>query len=305
MSGPAAIGAYLAERFPAQVRSSGYGVGYSLSIVLPALYLPLLAMLIALIFRGVAFEFRFKANKSRFLWNIAFNLGSLVATFVQGAALGAFIQGFQVEGRNFAGGMFDWLTPFAVVCGVALVAGYALLGCTWLIWRSEGSLQNWAYHLAKTLLIVVLGFILLVSIWTPLIHEGIAARWFSWPNIVFLSPVPLITAGIVYLLWRSVTERREVQPFVWSMALFLISYVGLAISVWPYVVPPHITIWDASSPPESQVFLLIGMMFLILTALAALALPRNWALAAAVAGISGYAAAAIFGRALAICVSAL
>lgn len=257
------------------------------AIVLPALYLPLLAMLIALIFRGVAFEFRFKANKSRFLWNIAFNLGSLVATFVQGAALGAFIQGFQVEGRNFAGGMFDWLTPFAVVCGVALVAGYALLGCTWLIWRSEGSLQNWAYHLAKTLLIVVLGFILLVSIWTPLIHEGIAARWFSWPNIVFLSPVPLITAGIVYLLWRSVTERREVQPFVWSMALFLISYVGLAISVWPYVVPPHITIWDASSPPESQVFLLIGMMFLIPTILAYTAF-SYWVFRGKVTGETGY-----------------
>jgi cytochrome bd ubiquinol oxidase subunit II len=257
------------------------------AIVLPALYLPLLAMLIALIFRGVAFEFRFKANKSRFLWNIAFNLGSLVATFVQGAALGAFIQGFQVEGRNFAGGMYDWLTPFAVVCGVALVAGYALLGCTWLIWRSEGSLQNWAYHLAKTLLIVVLGFILLVSIWTPLIHEGIAARWFSWPNILFLSPVPLITAGIVYMLWRSVTERREVQPFVWSMALFLISYVGLAISVWPYVVPPHITIWDAASPPESQVFLLIGMMFLIPTILAYTAF-SYWVFRGKVTGETGY-----------------
>jgi cytochrome d ubiquinol oxidase subunit II len=257
------------------------------AIVLPALYLPLLAMLIALIFRGVAFEFRFKADKSRFLWDAAFNVGSLVATFVQGAALGAFIQGFQVEGRNFAGGMYDWLTPFAVVCGIALVAGYALLGSTWLIWRSEGSLQDWAYKLARTLLIVVLGFILLVSIWTPLIHEGIAGRWFSWPNIVFLSPVPLITAGITYMLWRSVTDRREVQPFVWSMALFLISYVGLAISVWPYVVPPDITIWDAASPPESQVFLLVGMMFLIPTILAYTAF-SYWVFRGKVTGETGY-----------------
>ena len=257
------------------------------AIVLPALYLPLLAMLIALIFRGVAFEFRFKANKSRFLWDAAFNVGSLVATFVQGAALGAFIQGFQVEGRNFAGGMYDWLTPFAVVCGIALVTGYALLGSTWLIWRSEGALQDWAYKLARTLLIVVLGFILLVSIWTPLIHEGIAGRWFSWANIVFLSPVPLITAGITYMLWRSVTERREVQPFIWSMALFLISYVGLAISVWPYVVPPHITIWDAASPPESQVFLLIGMMFLIPTILAYTAF-SYWVFRGKVTGETGY-----------------
>jgi cytochrome d ubiquinol oxidase subunit II len=257
------------------------------SIVLPALYLPLLAMLIALIFRGVAFEFRFKANKSRFLWNLAFNLGSLVATFVQGAALGAFIQGFHVEGRNFAGGMLDWLTSFAIVCGLALVAGYALLGCTWLIWRSEGALQDWAYALAKTLLIAVLAFIVVVSIWTPLLNDTIAARWFSWPNILFLSPVPLVTAGITYLLWRSVTDRLEVQPFFWSMALFLISYIGLAVSVWPYVVPPHITIWDAASPPESQVFLLIGMMFLIPTILVYTAF-SYWVFRGKVTGETGY-----------------
>ena len=177
------------------------------AIVLPALYLPLLAMLIALIFRGVAFEFRFKASKQRqHIWDKAFIGGSLAATFFQGVVLGAFISGLPVEGRAYAGGAFDWLTPFAVVCGVALVAGYALLGCTWLIWRTEGSLQEWAYKLSKPLFLAVIGFIGLVSIWTPLIHEGIAARWFSWPNIVFLSPVPLITAGIVYLLWRSVTE---------------------------------------------------------------------------------------------------
>jgi cytochrome bd ubiquinol oxidase subunit II len=257
------------------------------AVVLPALYLPLLAMLIALIFRGVAFEFRFKARSSRYLWDHAFNLGSLIATFVQGAALGAFLQGFEMEGRNFSGGMFDWLTPFAVVCGLALIAGYALLGCTWLIWRSEGALQDWAYHLAKTLLCAVLGFILLVSIWTPLTNDSIAARWFSWPNIVFLSPVPLITAGLASLLWRAVTERREVQPFIWSMGLFLVSYIGLAISVWPYIIPPNVTIWEAASPPESQVFLLIGMMFLIPTILAYTAF-SYWVFRGKVTGATGY-----------------
>jgi cytochrome bd ubiquinol oxidase subunit II len=257
------------------------------SVVLPALYLPLLAMLIALIFRGVAFEFRFKAQRSRFLWNLSFNLGSLVATFVQGAALGAFIQGFEVEGRNYAGGMFDWLTPFALVCGLALIAGYALLGCTWLIWRSEGDLQAWAFRLARPLLYTVVGFILLVSIWTPFLEQSIADRWFSWPNILFLSPVPAVTAGIVFMLWRAVNERREIQPFVWSMALFLISYIGLAISMWPHIIPPDITIWEAASPPESQVFLLIGMMFLIPTILAYTAF-SYWVFRGKVTGKTGY-----------------
>jgi cytochrome d ubiquinol oxidase subunit II len=257
------------------------------SVVLPALYLPLLAMLIALIFRGVAFEFRFKARTSRHLWDKAFNLGSLVATFVQGAALGAFIHGFKVEDQNYAGGMFDWLSPFAVVCGVALIAGYALLGCTWLIWRTEGRLQDWAWRRVKTLLCVVVGFIVLVSIWTPLTQSGIAARWFSWPNIVLLSPVPLVTAFIVYRFWRAVTDRREVQPFVWSMALFLVSYLGLAISLWPHIVPPSITLWEAASPPESQVFLLVGMMFLIPTIIA-YTVYNYWVFRGKITGDTGY-----------------
>ena len=175
----------------------------------------MLLMLIALIFRGVAFEFRFKANGQPLLDGLHRRIAASRPS-LRAWCLAASSRAFEVEGRNFAGGMFDWLTPFAR--GVRHGAGCRLCpaGRTWLIWRSEGALQDWAYHLAKTLLIVVIGFILLVSIWTPLIHDGIAARWFSWPNIAFLSPVPLITAGIVCMLWRSVTERREVQPFVWS-----------------------------------------------------------------------------------------
>ena len=238
------------------------------AVILPALYLPLSAMLIALIFRGVAFEFRFKATSGRHLWDLSFHGGSLVATFMQGAALGAFIQGFKVEGRQFSGGMLDWLTPFAVFCGLTLIAGYALLGAAWVIWRTDGALQNWAFRLAKTLLILVIGAMLAVSLWTPLADARIAARWFSWPNLLLLSPVPLVTAGIAAMLWRAVTERRELQPFVWTMALFLVAYLGLAVSLWPYVVPPSITLWEAAAPPESQVFLLVGMMFLIPTILA-------------------------------------
>jgi cytochrome bd ubiquinol oxidase subunit II len=231
--------------------------------ILPATYLPLLIMLIALIFRGVAFEFRFKANTSRHWWDKAFHYGSVFATFAQGLVLGAFIQGFEIEGRDFVGGMFDWLTPFTLLTGLALIAGYALLGATWLVWKTEGALQDWSYRVAKRTLFAVLGFIVVVSLWTPLAHPDIAERWFSWPNIVYLSPVPIVTALVALWHYRSLEGRREVLPFVLSMGLFLLSFLGLGISLWPYVIPPDISIWDAASPPETQLFLLVGVGALI------------------------------------------
>jgi cytochrome d ubiquinol oxidase subunit II len=164
-----------------------------------------------------------------------------------------------MDGRDFAGGMFDWLSPFALLCGLALISGYALLGCTWLIWKTEGELQAWAYGLAKPLLLAVLAFIGVVSIWTPLLDPAIAERWFSWPNIAYLSPVPLVTALVAFGLYRAVERGREVLPFLLTMALFMLSFLGLGISLWPYVVPPSITIWEAAAPPESQIFLLIGV----------------------------------------------
>jgi len=233
------------------------------AVLLPALYLPLTLMLIALIFRGVAFEFRFKAGRSRPLWDRAFNAGSIVATFTQGIALGAFIQGFEVSGRAYAGGSFDWLSPFSLLTGLALLAGYALLGSTWLIMKTEGALQDWEYRLTRPLLLAVLAFIVIVSLWTPLMDPAIARRWFSWPNILYLSPVPGITAVLAWLLHRAVARRAEAWPFVLTMALFLLSYLGLAISLWPAIVPPDISIWQAASPPETQVFLLVGVAFLI------------------------------------------
>lgn len=238
------------------------------SVALPAFYLPLLVMLVALIFRGVAFEFRFKARSSRHLWDKSFNIGSLVATFSQGVVLGAFVGGIEVEGRDYAGGSFDWLSPFSILCGVALVAGYGLLGATWLIWRSQDDLQDWARTMAKRLLIAVLAFVLVVSIWTPLVYPEIRARWFDWPNIALLSPVPVVTALVALWHWRSVETGREVLPFALTMVLFVLSFLGLAISLWPNVIPPDITIWEAASPPESQVFLLVGMIFLVPTILA-------------------------------------
>lgn len=234
------------------------------AVIMPALYFPVLLMLIALIFRGVAFEFRFKAPpRRRWLWDHSFNLGSVVATFSQGLVLGGFLQGFEVAGRDFAGGPFDWLSPFTVFVGLALICGYALLGATWLIIKTEGELQERFYRLARPLLLGVVLFIVAVSVWTPLKHPAIAERWFSWPNLLYLSPVPIVTALVALLLLRALRRRREAQPFVLSLALFLLCYLGLGISLWPYAAPPSITIWDAASDPSSQLFLLVGTLFLL------------------------------------------
>lgn len=233
------------------------------AIILPALYLPLLVMLVALIFRGVAFEFRFKATTGRHLWDKAFHYGSLTATLAQGVCLGAFIQGFEVQGRDYVGGAFAWLTPFSALTGVGLVAGYALLGAGWLILKTEGKLQDWAYRVAKPLLLAVLVFIAIVSLVTPLAHPEIARRWFAWPNIAYLSPVPLITGALAFGVWRALVRRHEILPFVLTMGLFALCYLGLAISVWPHVVPLTITIWQAAAAPESQIFMLWGAGFLV------------------------------------------
>jgi cytochrome d ubiquinol oxidase subunit II len=233
------------------------------SVVLSALYLPLIIMLIALIFRGVTFEFRFKAETHKYLWNASFFLGSLIATFAQGVVLGAFVQGFHVVNRQYAGGPFDWLTPFSLMVGVALVCGYALLGSTWLIMKTEGSLQDRAYRTTTKLMMAVIGFIALISIWVPFLDADIRDRWFSWPNIAYLSPVPLLVAVAALALYHAVQHRLPYRPFILAMGLFLLGYAGLAISIWPNIVPPDISIWEASSPLESQLFLLIGVAFLI------------------------------------------
>jgi cytochrome d ubiquinol oxidase subunit II len=233
------------------------------AVILPGTYLPLIVMLLGLIFRGVAFEFRFKAESSRHWWDRSFHYGSLAATIAQGMVLGAFIQGFAVANRQYAGGMFDWLTPFSLMTGVALVSGYALLGATWLIWKTERELQDRCYRLARNFLLVVLAFIVSVSLWTPLLHPEIAGRWFTWPNIAYLSPVPLVTGLVAFALWRALEERREALPFVLSLALFLLSFLGLGISLWPNVVPPDVSIWEAAAPPETQLFILIGTAILL------------------------------------------
>ncbi len=231
--------------------------------ILPALYLPLLIMLVALIFRGVAFEFRFKTVRAKHVWSIAFAGGSMVCAFAQGVVLGAYISGFLIEARDFVGGAFDWFGMFPLFTGLAVVAGYAALGCGWLIMKTEGELQERCFRIMPGLIAVLLLAIVVVSIWTPFVEPRIATRWFSLPNLFLLAPVPLAVGLCGLALARAIRRRRDVQPFVLTLALFALSFIGLGISLWPVVVPPDITIWDAAAPDESMAFLLVGVAILI------------------------------------------
>jgi cytochrome d ubiquinol oxidase subunit II len=226
-------------------------------------YFPILVMLLALVFRGVAFEFRFKHPGLRRFWDRAFVYGSGVATFAQGVVLGSFIQGFQVEGRHFTGTSFDWVTPFALLTGLALMAGYALLGAGWLVLKTEGDVQDRARRAGRACLLAVLLAILVVSVWTPLANAAIARRWFSWPNIALLSPVPVITLLIGIGEWFALTRGGELTPFLGAIGLFLMSFIGIAISLWPMIVPYHYSLWQAASSESTQAFLLIGTLVLL------------------------------------------
>jgi len=233
------------------------------SVMLPALYIPVILMLLGLILRGVAFEFRFKATRHRWAWDLAFAGGSTVAALVQGGTIGAFVQGFAVTNNQFSGGPFDWLTPFSVVTAIAVLAGYVLLSAGWLIMKADEALRKWAYGVARWALIAVTLFIAVFSIWTPLLHPNIAARWFSPGNIIMFCPVPLLTALSVVALWWSIKERQRYAPFLWGTAIFLLCYIGLAISLFPYIIPPDITVWQAAAAPESQLFMLYGAIPLL------------------------------------------
>jgi cytochrome bd ubiquinol oxidase subunit II len=232
------------------------------TIIIPATYFPILIMLLALVFRGVAFEFRFKHTGLQRVWDRAFAVGSGVATFAQGVVLGAFIQGFKVDGRHFAGTSFDFARPFVLLTGLALMAGYGLLGASWLILKTEGPLQDWARRVGRICLAAVLIGIVAVSIITPLTNAQIAHRWFDWPNILYLAPVPIVTALIGIGEWH-VLSRHEAMPFVGAILLFLMSFIGIAVSLWPMIVPYHYSLWQAASSPSTQAFLLIGTLFLL------------------------------------------
>jgi cytochrome bd ubiquinol oxidase subunit II len=228
------------------------------AILMPALYVPIFIMLIALIFRGVAFEFRFKSEKSKFLWDNAFHYGSLLATFAQGVVLGAFVQGFSHDGRQFNGGTWDFLTPFSLMTGVSLICGYGLLGATWCVMKTTGELELWARRMAVRFLVATIVAMGIVSLWVPFLGRLIESRWFSWPNIAFLAPIPLITVFLAYRLFRDLEHGRHVRPFFLAIGLFLLGYLGLGISLFPFNVPPSLTIWQTANTVHSQLFALVG-----------------------------------------------
>jgi cytochrome bd ubiquinol oxidase subunit II len=234
------------------------------AIIIPAVYFPILLMLLALIFRGLAFEFRYRDAEHRTFWDHGFAYGSALAAFSQGVILGSFIQGFHVEGRHFVGSSFDCFTPFSIFTGLALVSGYALLGAGWLVIKTEGTLQDWARALGRRSLIATALAVAVVSLWTPFIDADIAARWFSWPNIALLAPVPLMTAGLIWYGWRSLNDNSSgYAPFIGALGLFVMSYLGIAISRWPMIVPGHFTLAQAAASQSTQAFLLVGTLVLL------------------------------------------
>ncbi|MHC1730001.1 MAG: cytochrome d ubiquinol oxidase subunit II [Syntrophobacteraceae bacterium] len=228
------------------------------AILMPALYIPVILMLLGLIFRGVAFEFRFKAVKSRFIWDYAFHFGSIAAAFMQGMIIGAVVKGITVQGRSFAGQTFDWLSAYSFMTGVGLLFGYALLGSTWLVMKTDGVTQEWARKCASYVLGYVGLFLGIVSISMPLMHEYVKILWFTLPNFLYLLPIPLITAGFFIIMWSDLHKGREYRPFFLSIGIFFTGYIGLGISTWPWLVPFAFTFREAAAAATSQSFLLVG-----------------------------------------------
>ncbi|QMI04245.1 cytochrome d ubiquinol oxidase subunit II [Citrobacter sp. RHB25-C09] len=235
------------------------------AVIADALTIPLLLMLLGLIFRGVAFEFRFKATEShRAFWDKSFIVGSVLATFCQGIVVGAVVSGFQVDGRTFGGSQLDWLTPFNLFCGVGLVITYALLGATWLIMKSEDPLQGRMREVARPLLIILLLVMAVVSVWTPLSQSAIAERWFSLPNLYYFLPVPLLVIVFSLWLWRSLHRPDfHARAFLLTLGLIFLGFSGLGISIWPNIIPPDVTLYEAAAPPQSQGFMLVGAIIII------------------------------------------
>lgn len=234
--------------------------------ILPALYLPIIMMLLALILRGVAFEFRVKASGifGMKFWDVSFCLGSLVAAMMQGIILGGLIEGVKIENNAFVGSAWDWLSPFPLFCGLAVAVGYALLGATWLVWRTETDLKSVMQRLSIPLGLAMLALIAIASLWTPYLHATYMHRWTHWPEILWVAPVPVAVLALAAVFFVSLRRpETRVTPFLCALGWFFLCFSGLGINIWPYIVPPTVTIWSASSPPESQIFLLVGAVILL------------------------------------------
>ena len=229
------------------------------AVILPATYPLIIAMLLGLVFRGVAFEYRWRDPGHRHLWDLAFSGGSLVAAMAQGMTLGALLQGIEVVDRSYAGSWFDWFTPYTLLCGLGVVAGYALLGSTWLIWKLDGEEQEHARKLALRAAIATLLLMGAVSLYNITLNPEFRERWLDAPHIYFAAPVPILTAAIAFFMIRAITRDGSSKPFWLAISLFFFGMAGLGVTIWPYAVPPGITIWDAAAPERSQIFMLIGV----------------------------------------------
>lgn len=233
------------------------------AIIMPALYMPIILMLVSLIFRGVAFEFRWRTHDESHLWDFGFWIGSSIAALMQGISLGALVQGIAVDGRQYAGGWWDWLTPFSILTGVAVLTGYALLGVTWLNLKTSGDIQARSALLARPLSVALLALIGIVSLWTPFINRIYFERWFGWPTAFFSSLVPLLLTGCAFLLWNGLNSGKHLQPFLAALGVFVLSFAGLGISFYPYIIPGVLTIREAAAPESSLMFLLVGAVVLL------------------------------------------
>ena len=233
------------------------------AVLMPAVYTPIIAMLLGLVFRGVAFEYRWRTVRAKPVWDIAFFGGSLLAAFSQGVTLGAILQGVEVSGRAYGGGWWDWLSPFSLLTGAAVVVGYALLGATWLNMKTEGALQTHARAQAWKLGPATLLMIGAVSLATPFLDGEYARRWFDWPGVLLTAQVPLLVLIVAAAFFWTMRQKREVWPFLLSLGLFAVTFAGLGVSVFPYAVPDEITLWQAAAPASSQLFMLVGALILI------------------------------------------
>jgi cytochrome d ubiquinol oxidase subunit II len=233
------------------------------AIILPALYAPLTAMLLGLIFRGVAFEFRWRDSRHRPYWDAGFALGSLVATLAQGIALGALIQGITISGRAYGGGWWEWFSPFSLLTAASLIIGYALLGACWLVWKTAGEVQAVARRFATRLFPALLAAIGAVSLATPFLEPQYYQRWFAFPGLIVAVPMPLLVLAAAGFGWRGLRRGPDQAAFLCALLLFALSLIGLGISIWPDVIPARVTIWQAAGPPASQMFMLVGALVLI------------------------------------------
>ena len=232
------------------------------AVVMPALYMPIILMLLALIFRGVAFEYRWRSKRRRHFWNASFFGGSLVSALMQGVALGALVQGIEVENRAYAGGWWDWLTPFSILSGIAVATGYAMLGALWLNLKTTGELQLEMRRLARPLAVATLAFIGAVSLLTPFQEPLYFQRWFAMPGVFFSVLVPALVVLSAWQLFMGLAQGHELRPFIAALALFVLSFAGIGISFYPEMVPPSLSIWDAAAPDASLKFTLVGFMIL-------------------------------------------